>query len=57
MLLGKEHIMAKIKRDCFGYSAIKEDCSVLKKLYCRNENCKFYKTRNEYEQGRNKYVK
>jgi hypothetical protein len=57
MLLGKESIMAKIKRDCFGYSAIREDCYILKKLYCRNENCKFYKTRKEYEQGRKKYDK
>ena len=40
-----------IKRDCFAY---KEDniyvgCNALDKLYCTNENCKFYKTKEQLE--------
>lgn len=35
-----------IKTDCFAYSKKRttEDCKVLKHLFCKNENCKFYKT-------------
>lgn len=43
--------MGKVNTDCFGYSKLKEDCAILKKLYCRNEKCKFYKTRKEFELG------
>ncbi|MCI8486899.1 MAG: hypothetical protein HFJ20_07610 [Clostridia bacterium] len=30
-----------MKEDCIGYKGTY--CSILKKLYCKNENCKFYK--------------
>lgn len=38
--------MAKyqVKTDCFAYGETKEKgCNILKSLYCRYENCKFYK--------------
>ena len=35
-----------IKTDCFGYDEKKCDCKILKKLYCENEECNFYKTKN-----------
>lgn len=43
-----------IKRDCLGFDgccgARKTDrCSALIKLYCAIEDCKFYKTKEEYE--------
>ena len=43
-----------VRRDCFGFDACcgtrKTDrCSVLIKLYCATEDCKFYKTKEEYE--------
>ena len=31
----------EIKKDCLFYK--KDNCIALKALYCRNENCKFYK--------------
>ncbi len=43
-----------VRRDCFGFDACcgarKTDrCSALTKLYCAIEDCKFYKTKEEYE--------
>lgn len=43
-----------VRKDCFGYDARcevrkKARCTALNNLYCENENCKFYKTRDEYE--------
>lgn len=38
-------IMEQIKKDCFAYSKNSEcGCSALKRLYCKEEHCKFYKT-------------
>lgn len=34
-----------MKEDCIGYKGTY--CSILKKLYCENENCKFYKQGSE----------
>lgn len=36
-----------VKTDCFAYNKEKEECNCLNKLYCINENCKFYKTREQ----------
>ena len=43
-----------VRRDCFGFDARcgarKTDrCTALTKLYCATEDCKFYKTKEEYE--------
>lgn len=43
-----------VRRDCFGFDgccgARKTDrCTALTKLYCVTENCKFYKSKEEYE--------
>lgn len=43
-----------VRKDCFGYDARcgarKTDrCTALTKLYCATEECKFYKTKEEYE--------
>lgn len=34
--------MSNIHKDCFGYGD--NGCTILKELFCKNENCKFYKT-------------
>ena len=44
-------IYSGVKKDCFGYSSIKNRCSVLTDTYCKHEECKFYKTRKEFEKG------
>lgn len=37
-----------IKTDCIQYSSEKVDCKALKCLYCRTENCGFYKSNSQY---------
>lgn len=33
-----------LHKDCFAFSSDNEKgCTILKKLYCKGENCKFYK--------------
>lgn len=48
----------EIKRDCILYSSQlkgREACKGLQELFCRKENCKFYKSNREYEaDGRRK---
>lgn len=36
-----------IKLDCFAFNINKKCCNVLNKLYCRGEECKFYKNKND----------
>lgn len=38
----------EIKTDCFGFDKTKNDCKVLRKLYCECEKCRFYKTKEQY---------
>jgi hypothetical protein len=35
----------RVRKDCFAYQTKdgREDCTALKELYCRNEQCSFYK--------------
>ena len=40
------------KTDCFAYGKFKNGCSVLTELYCKNEICKFYKTKKQFEEGK-----
>ena len=39
-----------VKKDCFAYSIKSghEECIGLKKMYCRCEECVFYKSKEEY---------
>ena len=43
------------KTDCFGYDEKKCVCKALKKLYCENEECNFYKTKEQVQKERKKY--
>lgn len=39
------------KKDCFAYREKQEyeGCCILNKLYCKKENCKFYKNKNNVD--------
>ena len=39
------------KKDCFAYSKERNNCKALDRLYCRFEECKFYKTEEERCEG------
>ena len=43
------------KTDCFGYDEKKCGCKALKKLYCENEECNFYKTKEQVQKEKKKY--
>lgn len=36
-----------IKYDCFAYSEISKKCNCLKELYCKDEECRFYKPKKD----------
>ena len=40
----------EVKTDCFGYDKIKKGCRALRALYCANEKCRFYKTKEQYRE-------
>lgn len=35
------------KRDCFAYDSYTHGCRALRKMYCKEEICKYYKTKEE----------
>lgn len=39
----------EVKTDCFGYDRMKNCCKALRALYCANEKCRFYKTKQQYQ--------
>lgn len=39
----------EVKTDCFGYDRMKNGCKALRALYCANEKCRFYKTKQQYQ--------
>lgn len=47
--------MNVVKKDCFAYCKEKNGCSILKRLYCKIENCKFYKTKKQFKDDQKKY--
>lgn len=38
----------EVKTDCLAYNKDFNDCIVLTDLYCKKENCSFYKTKEQY---------
>lgn len=42
------------KKDCFGYRGSRK-CSALKQMYCSDEHCRFYKTKEQFERDRKRY--
>lgn len=53
----KEYGEIGVKKDCFAYCKIGtlEKCNALKFLYCKQEECKFYKTVEQHKRELNKY--
>lgn len=47
--------MRESKKDCFGYEKVRNTCKVLDHLYCKEEDCKFYKTKEQFEKERKLY--
>lgn len=45
----------EVKKDCFAYNQMMNGCTALKRLYCKEENCKFYKTKKQLDDERKKY--
>ena len=41
----ESNVFNSVKKDCFAYGSISNKCSALNELYCKKENCKFYKTK------------
>ena len=50
-LVVENNVYSGAKRDCFGYSSINNRCSVLTETVCKKEECRFYKTKKEFEKG------
>ena len=40
-------ITIRIRHECFAYDKATNSCNALNQLYCRKEECKFFKTANE----------
>lgn len=40
----------EVKKDCNNYDEIKNECKGLDELYCKKENCSFYKNRDKFIQ-------
>ena len=47
-------VFSSVKTDCFAYGRLNNKCSILTATYCQQEECKFYKTKIEFEKGRMK---
>jgi len=41
-----------MNKDCMNFDKETEQCRALEKLLCRKGNCKFYRTKEEYEEKR-----
>ena len=47
--------MSEIKKDCFGYDKVRKNaCRILNELYCKKEECKFYKSEKKIQIERDK---
>lgn len=36
--------MKEARKDCFAFDAVHNECTALEHVYCKKENCKFFKT-------------
>lgn len=41
----------EVKEDCFAYDSKYKQCTALNDLYCKNENCRFYKNKCQMTQA------
>ena len=49
-----KEVFSSAKTDCFAYGRLNHKCSILTETFCEKEECKFYKTKKEFEKGRMK---
>ena len=47
--------MAEIKTDCFGYDKPSKRCKIMTEVVCKNRNCTFYKTWEQFRADMDKY--
>lgn len=47
-------VFRSVKTDCFAYGRLNDKCIILTETVCKKEDCKFYKTKREFEKGRMK---
>lgn len=47
----------EIKTDCFAYHSRRKICSVLTETVCKNRECTFYKTQEQFDSDRMKHAK
>ena len=47
-------VFSSVKKDCFAYGRLNDKCSILTETVCKKAECKFYKTKREFEKGRMK---
>lgn len=45
-----------IKEDCFAFRKEKQECNCLRELYCNQEECRFYKSREKVKEEKEKYI-
>lgn len=45
--MNKKNESCKLQEDCFAYQKKTDRCMALKSLYCKNENCSFYRKNQE----------
>ena len=43
-----------IETECFAFDKEKFECAALKELYCKDKNCKFYKTKEQLREEQTK---
>jgi len=41
----------EVKEDCFAYDSKYKQCTALNDLYCKNEECRFYKNKEKMSQS------
>lgn len=44
-----------IKKDCFAYKEKQKKCSALNELVCEKRKCRFFKTKEQFNEEREKY--
>ena len=47
--------MPEIKTDCFGFDKISGKCKIMSEDICKQRNCTFYKTWEQYRKDMNRY--
>lgn len=52
-----EKVKKEAKKDCFAYDKKTHNCKALNECFCKVEDCKFYKTKEQFLEEQKKYKK